>query len=483
MQLAAQPLEATTYSFPPSYPYPDKIGSLTTTGLYKDDVGIVAWATGYSDYTPGTNVDVTWQTPDEALGGAEGTAYAIVSLGRGGSITLTFDNPIADGSGYDFAVFENSFSDTFLELAWVEVSTDGIHFVRFPHYSQTTTEVGGFGMVDAYKVYGFAGKYRQGYGTPFDLTELKDAYDAAVADTTVFPAAYEASLIANFPYLDPNDIRYVRLVDVVGDGSQQSAYRNPSTDEGYPVYDPYPTNGSAGFDLDAVAVLNEALPKLPQTIFVSPVSNQVVNGAISLSGFVASSGLPVSLTVDSGPVGVSVSELSPYTLQTGATTGPVTLRVSQAGNSTYAAAEEVLVFFDVVGVDSTLAPKTLSQWQALNLLPGDATLDGDGDGASDLEEYVAGTDANDPAEKPQIGHTLSDSSIELVLTLSQLAQFDVKVEVSETLSVVDSWDAVVPTIAEQQYSDVDGQPFVTLTLELPRGDSQAKFWRLVFEAN
>ena len=56
----------------------------------------------------------------------------VVSLGDGGSITLTFAHPLSDGTGPDLAVFENAFNDTFLELAFVEVSSDGANFVRFP---------------------------------------------------------------------------------------------------------------------------------------------------------------------------------------------------------------------------------------------------------------------------------------------------------------------------------------------------------------
>jgi len=49
--------------------------------------------------------------------------------------------------------------------------------------------------------------------------------------------------------LDTNNVKWVRIVDIVGDGS----YLDTSGDV---VYDPYPTIGSAGFDLDAIGVLN-----------------------------------------------------------------------------------------------------------------------------------------------------------------------------------------------------------------------------------
>lgn len=62
----------------------------------------------------------------------------LLSLGRGGSITLYFRRPIVDLSGADFTVFENPFyisCDTnrvFAETGIVSVSKDGINFVEFP---------------------------------------------------------------------------------------------------------------------------------------------------------------------------------------------------------------------------------------------------------------------------------------------------------------------------------------------------------------
>ena len=57
-------------------------------------------------------------------------------LGDDGSLVLTFPAPIADGAGPDFAVFENAFSTEFLELAFVEVSSDGTNFTRFPAHAR-----------------------------------------------------------------------------------------------------------------------------------------------------------------------------------------------------------------------------------------------------------------------------------------------------------------------------------------------------------
>lgn len=214
-------------------PYAPAAGQPGSTAIHKDDAAFVGWATGYADYSPGTNVDATWMTPEKALGKAVGDSYDVVVLGRGGSITLTFDTPIANGEGYDFAVFENSFSSTFLELGWVEVSSNGTDFYRFGGVSLTQNPVAGFGTVDPTNITGFAGKYQQGWGTPFDL-EFMDGIEG----------------------LNIMAINYIRIVDIIGDGSEFDALGNP-------IYDPYPTFQSAGFDLDAIGVINVAAVPVP----------------------------------------------------------------------------------------------------------------------------------------------------------------------------------------------------------------------------
>jgi len=199
----------------------------------KDDEKIIAWATGYENYVVGACVAESWQTPDKALGKAVGDSYDVVVLGDGGSIVLTFAKPITDGEGADFAVFENSFNDGFLELGTVEVSSDGENFVAFDHYYLGLEKIGGTGSHDSSLIWGFAGKFKQGKGNMFDLADLEN----------------KAEVIAGTVNLDA--ITHIKIVDVIGDGSQLDSI-------GDPIYDPYPTGEiSAGFDLDAVAVINE----------------------------------------------------------------------------------------------------------------------------------------------------------------------------------------------------------------------------------
>lgn len=167
--------------------------------------------------------------PENALGRADNI---VVSLGDGGVAVVGFDNPITNIPGFDFAVFENSFDGSFLELAHIEVSSDSTRWVRFPSVSETPAEVqvDAFGTIDPVRINNLAGKYRSMYGTPFDLAELIDSSG-----------------------IDINNILFVRIVDVVGSVDPL----NGSFDSGGNIInDPWPTPfPSSGFDLDAVAIL------------------------------------------------------------------------------------------------------------------------------------------------------------------------------------------------------------------------------------
>lgn len=208
-----------------------------TEGAYdavaSDDARISAWASGWVEPIAwGGELDPTWQKVEPALGPATGEWFDAVSLGNGGALTFTFDRPIADGPGLDLAVFENGFSAAFLELGWVEVSSDGVHFARFPSLSWQREPVAAYGTLDAREVLGVAGRYAGGYGTGFDLAHLADS-DAVLSGR-----------------VDPAAIRFVRVVDIVGGVGLDAL--------GQPIYDPTPTFGPAGFDVEAIAVLREA---------------------------------------------------------------------------------------------------------------------------------------------------------------------------------------------------------------------------------
>lgn len=241
------------------------------------------WARAVASYAPAPGVSSDWQNPLKALGPATGDIYDIVSLGDlsqtqinqgvpAGQITLIFGDPcvpndpnhIRNGNGYDFAVFENGFAsgftnqyygfvagEVFADLGYVEVSSDGVHFVRFPSVSLTKGRVGAYGTVDITNIYNLGGKHPNGYGlcmgTPFDLSEL------------------EVEPMVQSGVVDINNIAYVRIVDIPGSGDfkdEATQYVDPCSwpnwdyyDANHPIYDAWLTYGSGGFDLEAIGVL------------------------------------------------------------------------------------------------------------------------------------------------------------------------------------------------------------------------------------
>lgn len=223
-------------------PYAPAAGQPGSTAIANTNPAIAGWATGFRNLVRGPqNITspggpfATAGAGNQALGFADGNAANTVSLGDGGSITLSFALPITNAAGYDFAVYENSFSDTFLELAFVEVSSNGSDFLRFPVVSLTPTgtQVSSFGALDPTNLDNLAGKYRAGFGTPFDLDQL-------------------AGLS---PLVDVANINFVRVVDVIG--TVAPAFGAPDSLGNF-VNDPYPTAfASGGFDLDGIAVLHQ----------------------------------------------------------------------------------------------------------------------------------------------------------------------------------------------------------------------------------
>ena len=224
------------------------VGTEGCTAVHYQDSRIKNWATtctverGYMDIATAES-PVSFGTETNAIGAASETTTNAISLGDGGYAILTFEKPIANGEGFDFAVYENSFNDYFLELAFVEVSSDGVNFVRFPATSLTPTDrqIAGDGTIDATNINNLAGKYRVGWGTPFDLEELRDS--------------------AN---IDINNITHVKIIDVVGTINPEYATYDAF---GNIVNDPYPTNTySGGFDLTGVCVLNEKTVSIEDNI-------------------------------------------------------------------------------------------------------------------------------------------------------------------------------------------------------------------------
>ena len=198
--------------------------------------------------------------PSLALGAPRGAGAGlgsthVHSLGIGGSLTLGFDVAITDGPGADFVVAENPFFgpgpdawQTFAEVAFVEVSTDGVTFARIPNaYHGPQAEPGAFGTVRIGSYRGLAGAtpcYPADAATdPRDLARVGgDAFDLAALATAPEVVAGLVDLTA---------IHEIRLVDVRSGLDLDS--------DGMPIRDA----GLGSADIDAVTVLHPAPPAPP----------------------------------------------------------------------------------------------------------------------------------------------------------------------------------------------------------------------------
>lgn len=215
--------------------YDGAVGTEGCQAISQNDERIISWALGvevnrgFWDY--GDERVVDYGEAYMALGKPDSTTFTSISLGEGGSALITFDRPIKNGEGKDFVVFENAFSPDFLELAFVEVSSDGINFFRFPNNSTSYHNPDNVTEGRTAEHYNnLAGKYELGWGVGFDLSDIADN-----------------------ELLDKDNIRFVRLEDVMNGVSTDS--------EGNLIYDgvSWPTY-SQGFDLTGIGVINGGTP-------------------------------------------------------------------------------------------------------------------------------------------------------------------------------------------------------------------------------
>jgi hypothetical protein len=280
-------------------PFPDY-----NQGILSNDTRIIGWATGWQDYVqpdPSSggfshnNSNQTDSISNAILGAPtdftlNGTTKHVLSLGHGASITLTFGQPIPRQGSWNFAVFNNAFLSTapglinrgggtnyvydgqgtnlapvargnnfvWTKPAFVDVSSDDTNWARFP-VTYWNTDILFQATVpdspdhwlsqDVTMIDGLAGKFILQYGTPFSLAALTNA----------------PQVIGGSVNLD--NIRYVRLTDVVGDGSTADQYGNPIYSPYYdgtqlPALVPTPDSSTDGFCLRGVAILETPAPMI-----------------------------------------------------------------------------------------------------------------------------------------------------------------------------------------------------------------------------
>ena len=242
---------------------PDGFGGFINARNYVNPL-FFGWARGWTNYVR-SDGQSSFSNPALALGPVTGDEFDVVSLGDltatqiqagapVGTITLTVTDaqhpaPIRNLPGADFVVFENGVvaesgtggagvGGVFGELAYVEVSSDGVNFARFPSVSLTASAIPSYGTLNPTNVFNLAGKHVNAagdtWGTPFDLSALAN-HPLVTAGT-----------------LDLNNVRHIRIVDIPGNGS----FLDGASPTPHPIFDPWRTTGSGGFDLEAVGVIS-----------------------------------------------------------------------------------------------------------------------------------------------------------------------------------------------------------------------------------
>jgi hypothetical protein len=226
------------------------LGALALFGIVATGNAQSRFATSVVNFTQGTGSGTFVST--NALGGPQGGGLTagslnVCTLGVGGSLTVGFEVVITDGPGADVSVFENAFlfgTESFSEVAYVEVSTNGTDFARFDsRYAGPSTGLSGFtAPLGTYSgLTGFVPIVAN------VVTNTVDPLDPVVAGGEAFDLAD----LATHPLVVGGQvnlaaIHFVRIVDVPHATGLDSF--------GSVIFDNSGATGTA--DIDAVAVLN-----------------------------------------------------------------------------------------------------------------------------------------------------------------------------------------------------------------------------------
>ncbi len=203
------------------------------------------FANSVSSYVQGSGANPSFVNPTRLLCAPLGFSDVLM-LGVGGSVTVGFPEAIIDGPGTDFVTYENGFvfgNQVFGELGFVEVSTDGVNFARFPNrYFGPATQMGPFDGLPPGCVENLAGLGSLFF--PADSRDYADPFHGGgdpfdLADLATHPLV--ASNLVNL-----QQIQFVRIVDVLGDGTVLDS-------TGAPIFDPVSATSSSDWDAIAVA--------------------------------------------------------------------------------------------------------------------------------------------------------------------------------------------------------------------------------------
>lgn len=180
----------------------------------------------------------------------------VATLGVSGSLTLEFGNRCVDSAGADLLVCENPFfvstGGSFAETLFVEVSTNGVQFARFPNrYTGPQSQLPSIQGAPLAWYRGFAGLRP----VVANVSTNHDPYDLVHAGADAFDLADLAGdPLVQAGTVDLSDIRYVRLLDINSGNALDST--------GTVVWD-CGLDFSSSADVDAIVALNSDANQFP----------------------------------------------------------------------------------------------------------------------------------------------------------------------------------------------------------------------------
>jgi formylglycine-generating enzyme required for sulfatase activity len=206
-------------------------------------------------------------------------------------------------------------------------------------------------------------------------------------------------------------------------------------------------------------ILNTSLVgRQGQTIAFSVLSDRTVNMSPFIVSATASSGLPVTFRIASGPATLNGSSVG----LTG--TGRVTIRAEQAGNEDYGAAFAEQSFEVIDKLPHGTPLEWLAQYGLTNNLVRAELLDLDGDGSAMWEEYWAGTNPTNAASVLALSGQFLPAGGWQISFLSQMFR-KYRLDYSDDLLTWVTWQAEVPgdgTVKSYAASPTVGKRFYRL---------------------
>jgi len=229
--------------------------------------------------------------------------------------------------------------------------------------------------------------------------------------------------------------------------------------------------GDWDYDAATETTVSFTVNKRSQTIssFSAIPTQSFGSSPFSITPPVASSSLPVSVSLKSGPATISGNLVT----LTGA--GTVVLAANQAGNDNYSVASEITASFYVVSFDSEFQ-SWLGRYPSINAQKKGLSDDADGDGMPNLAEFAMDRDPSSTSSAERVAPVLSGNELRLIFNRRKDCSALGLQIFAETSSGLDAGGWTTSGVVEQVISN--NVTTETIQAAVPMQSATKKFLRL-----